>query len=85
MIHQIELKTKLVISEFFSFTESVKKVYLVISLQMLTSEQVNKNYSNFSSHHLVENFSTYLRCVTGAFVSEDNRPLPEIISITTII
>lgn len=59
VIHQIELKTKLVISESSPFTESVKKVYLVISLQMFTLEQVNKNYNNFSSHHLVEYFRIY--------------------------
>lgn len=69
MIHQIELKTKLVISDSFPFTESVKKVYLVIGLQMLTSEQVNQNNNNFSSHHLVDYFRVHLQCITLACVS----------------
>lgn len=68
MIHQIELKTKLVISESFPVIESVKKVYLVISLQMFTLEQVNQNYNNFSSHNLMEYFSIYLQCITMAFM-----------------
>lgn len=68
VIHRIELKTKLIISETFPFTESVKKVYLVISLQMFALEQVNQNYNNFSFHHLVEYFSIYSQCITMAFM-----------------